>query len=116
MGECSFTDLWKESHGDPKNETDHRLSVLSDSAGLGTKYDASGFRMLAINTMNDTEGAAILDFSSIEIISFSFADEAIRKLRDAVGAEALRDRFRLAGLNDYCRTIINPIMSDTSNS
>lgn len=116
MGECGFTDLWKESHEDPENEIDHRLSVLSDSAGLGTRYDASGFRMLAINTMNDTEGAVILDFSNIEIISFSFADEAIRKLRDAVGAEAFRDRFRLTGLNDNCRTIINLVMSDTSNS
>ena len=116
MGECGFTDLWKESHEDPENEIDHRLSVLSDSAGLGTRYDASGFRMLAINTMNDTEGAVILDFSNIEIISFSFADEAIRKLRDAVGAEAFHDRFRLTGLNDNCRTIINLVMSDTSNS
>lgn len=116
MGECGFTDLWKENHEDPENEIDHRLSVLRDSAGLGTRHDAGGLRTLAINTMNDTEGAVILDFSGIEIVSFSFADEAIGKLRDAVGAETFRNRFRLAGLNDNCRTIINLVMSDASDS
>lgn len=116
MGGCGFTDLWKENHEDPENEIDHRLSVLRDSAGLGTRHDAGSLRMLAINTMNDTEGAVILDFSGIEIVSFSFADEAIGKLRDAVGAETFRDRFRLAGLNDNCRTIINLVMSDASDS
>ena len=118
MGKCDFVDLWKENHEDLENEFDHRLSVLNDSAGLGTRYDASGLRMLALNTMSDTDGYVILDFSGIEIISFSFADEAIRKLRDIVGIETFTARFRLTGLNDNCRTIINLVMDDSmcSNS
>lgn len=106
MEGIGYVDLWKEAHEDAENQNNHRLSVLNDSAGLGTRHDAEMFRMLAINSMNDTDGLVIFDFAGIEIISFSFADEAFRMLKDEVGEETFKSRFAFDNLNGNCKTVV----------
>lgn len=57
----------------------------------------------------------ILDFSSISIVSLSFADEAVGKLIDIIGSGSFLERIRIEQANETCLTIIETIISQHSS-
>ena len=48
----------------------------------------------------------IFDFTGVEIVGFSFADEAFRKLKDEAEEENFKNRFAFDNLNDNCKTVV----------
>lgn len=52
-----------------------------------------------------------IDFSGIEMMSPSFADECIAKLAEGMGAERFRNLISLTGANETIKTLINAVLA-----
>ena len=102
-----YTDLWLESHEDGVDGKDCRLRIKEESQGTGTRHAGAAMRRLAANAKVDTEGKVVLDFSGVGIVSASYADELVAKLMRELGPERFMRSFRIVGLNEECRRIID---------
>lgn len=104
-------DYWKENHENPCNEEDCLLDVMTESVGLGTRYDASRFANIALNAAREFRGHVILDFDNVDIISMSFADELLSALIKECGMVDFMRIFKISNLNDECRLVMNAVIS-----
>lgn len=109
MGPSGFTDFWKEAHENEDRENELRLYVKEEAQGLGSRHDAKSFRILVENALESVAGKVVLDFKEIEIISLSFADEAIRKLAVDLGTDEFNNRIELTNLNAVCEQVIGSV-------
>jgi anti-anti-sigma regulatory factor len=88
-------------------EGEHRLFVSQFEEGLGTRRSAEQIRMRLLNFLNDGVPRLVLDFSDINIISSSFADEVLGKLALQMGLVQFINRFRLDNMSETIEAIIN---------
>ncbi len=112
MGPGGGVNLWAENREDKLDERNIRLNVAREAPGLGSRRDGARFRTLALNAAADTTGLVVLDFSEVNVLSMSFADEVVRKLYDKLGSRGFAERFRLDNLNETCRQVICGVMGD----
>jgi anti-anti-sigma regulatory factor len=86
---------------------EHRVHVSQFEEGLGTRRSAEQIRIKLMNFLNDGIPRLVLDFSDINVISSSFADEVLGKLALQMGLVQFINRFRLDNMSDTVEAIIN---------
>ncbi len=75
--------------------------------GTGTRQSGKVVRNYLINIMNICDNGIILDFKDVEMVSSSFADEAIAQLILEIGKEIFNSRFKFHNVNEQCNIVIS---------
>ena len=112
MGDASPVDLWTENHEVDDDGKTIKLNVKTEAHGLGSRFDAKLFRTVVENILTDQDITAVLDFNDVEIVSLSFADELINKLKKRIGVDQFNRRVRLVNLSCGCRSIFSGIIEN----
>lgn len=86
---------------------EHRVSVADFEEGLGTRRSAEQIRIKLVNLLNEGAPRLVLDFSNINVISSSFADEVLGKLALQMGFVQFVNRFRLDRMSETVESIVN---------
>lgn len=89
------------------SEGEHRIYVSEFEEGLGTRHSAEQERIKLLNILNDGVPRLVLDFSGINIVSSSFADEVLGKLALQIGLTQFINRFRLDNMSETVEAIVN---------
>lgn len=110
MGGASPVDLWTENHEVDDDGKTIKLNVKTEAHGLGSRFDAKLFRTVVENVLADQDITALLDFNDIEIVSMSFADELINKLKERIGVDQFNRRVRFANLSSGCQSVFKGII------
>lgn len=75
--------------------------------GTGTRQSGKVVRNYLINIMNICDNGIILDFKDVEMVSSSFADEAIAQLILEIGKEIFNSKFKFHNVNEQCNIVIS---------
>lgn len=87
------------------------LKLSENGTILGLRELAKELSSQVKNAILNDENI-VLDFSEIESISSSFADELIAKIFVEVGAEKFLRNVKIKAANDFVKTIINSSISE----
>ena len=99
------TDYWIENR-----ETDDGtvyFEVKKDSAGTGTRTAAEKFRNVITNTLKEGNYNIVLDFSGVNVVSSSYADELVGKLVVEYGFVYFLTHFQLQNLSPWNIGVVN---------
>ncbi|CDN31598.1 conserved hypothetical protein [Mucinivorans hirudinis] len=75
-------------------------------SGVGTRVSGEKIRNEVINLYNQSNRSIVFDFSSLKIISSSFADELIGKLVTEYGFYGFNNIFKLKNMNSDIQSIV----------
>ncbi len=97
-------DMWLEEH-----ETDDYLyfSLQEDCVGTGTRIAAQKFKNQIFNAWNEEKKKVVLDFTGINVVSSSFADELIGKIVAEKGFIYFSHYFEIRNLSEFNISVIN---------
>lgn len=99
------TDLWLEGL---ENENDEIVFQVAEQArGTGTRRSAEQLRNLVLNSLFEGKRKVILDFSRVNLISSSFADELIGKIVAKYGFVFFIGNFKIINLTPLCVSVLN---------
>ena len=84
----------------------YRLRIIEAPAGFASRGAGELVRRKCINILADPKAALVVDWSGIQIVSSSFADEVMAKLRVELGSGAFNRRVRSDGMTDEVRDAI----------
>lgn len=101
----SPVDLWLENHELDSGEI--TFNVIDECAGTGTRQSAERFRNIVINSLKESHSKIIIDFTGVNFISSSFADELIGKIISKFGIVSFMENFKLTNISKQNRAIIN---------
>ena len=104
--ESRKTDLWLEDHYAGNNQ-DVIVTVRDEARGCGSRLEGKYFSNVVLNLCGATSGKCILDFTSISIVSASFADQLISDLVDELTFLGFMNRIVFEGLSPACAIVIN---------
>jgi anti-anti-sigma regulatory factor len=82
------------------------IDLRSKESGVGTRKSGEKLRNELINIYKQSNKNITLDFSEINIISSSFADELIGKLVTAFGFYGFNNIFKLKNMNSSVQSIV----------
>lgn len=106
LGGYTPTDFWLENiESDSGNEYIFKVSELY--GGTGTRQSAAKLRHMALNVVNGQKKIVILDFSGVNVVSSSFADELIGKIVIEKGIYFFMSAFRILNLSSHNVSILN---------
>lgn len=88
-------------------EGEHRVHVSEFEEGLGSRRSAEQIRIKLLNYLSEGAPRLVLDFTGINVISSSFADEVLGKLALQMGLVQFINRFRLDNMTDTVEVIVN---------
>ena len=92
---------------DMENEYgDISIKIRDRSEGVGTRESGQNLRNFIRNTLNESNGTLLIDFSGLGIISSSYADEAFGDLYTQIGKKEFSRRIRFNGLTDTIKLIL----------
>ena len=74
-------------------------------SSLGTRDLGAKIRLDIIEKIN-TNDKVFLDFSGVDVVTNSFADECFRKLREAVKDEIFKRKITFINTNDFVQRVI----------
>ena len=83
--------------------------------GTGTRISGSKLKKHIINIAKCCSNRIVIDFSDIEIVTSSFADEFIGKLLLEIGVLQFMDRFRLINMNKYVFSMLEKAIITRKN-
>ena len=83
------------------------LSVSELAHGTGTRQSAIKLRNLILNSYFETKQRVIIDFTGVNLISSSFADELIGKIISEYGFMFFINTFQIIGASSINIRIIN---------
>ena len=98
-------DIWMEEHETEQGE--FIIKIADESAGTGTRKAAEQIRNMAMNIVIQEKKKCIFDFSGVNVISSSYADELLGKLVVKIGISHFMSNFSFINMNQFCTTIIN---------
>jgi len=75
------------------------------SSSLGTRDLGAKLRRDIIDKMSTSE-KVFLDFSGVDVVTNSFADECFRKLREIVKDEIFKQKTAFINTNDFVQRVI----------
>lgn len=110
MGGASPVDFWTENHEADDAGKTIKLNVKTEAHGLGSRSDAKLFRTVVENVLADQDITVLLDFNDVEIVSMSFADELINKLKERIGVDQFVRRVRIVNLSRGCQAVLGGII------
>lgn len=98
-------DLWLEDLEDDKDR--YNIKILEQSGGTGTRQSAEKLRNMVLNISNIEKKVVVLDFSGVNLISSSFADELIGKIISEKGFVYFTQAFKIEHLSAENANILN---------
>ncbi|WP_394430449.1 STAS-like domain-containing protein [Streptomyces sp. SGAir0957] len=90
---------------------EHCLRVADFEEGLGTRRSAEQIRNKLVNLLTLGAQRLTLDFSGVNVVSSSFADEVLGKLALEMGIVSFMGRFSLKGMTPTVSAIVNRAIS-----
>ena len=99
------TDYWLENV--ESENGDVVIHVASESSGTGTRQAAEKLRTLALNTVLADRKRVILDFSGVNLVSSSYADELVGKTIGKYGFGFFLNHFAIKNLSNTNTMILN---------
>lgn len=112
--------LWGNAVGYPFNESLYGKDMPEGQMKMKLAEEASGFgnRLTGLKIRNKIENLLIsapndvleVDFSNVELIASSFADEVFGKLALSLGFVGFGSRIRFININKFCRGIIDDVV------
>lgn len=91
--------------------------VADEATGFGNRHSAKPLRTAVENLMSQFPEQKInIDFSDVNIISASFADEFVARLAKSVGVMTFFQRVNIVGMNDFVRRTMDAVMEQRLNS
>ena len=100
-----LVDLWLEDR--EADNGDIIISVADQSHGTGTRKAAEKLRTLVLNITLSEKKKVVLDFSGVNLISSSYADELVGKIISQYGFSFFISRFEIVNLSATDATILN---------
>ncbi|MEN9609211.1 MAG: hypothetical protein RLZZ628_25 [Bacteroidota bacterium] len=90
-----------------ENELGDLVYILRDwSLGVGTRPSGKALRTKILNNYRDTRRRIVLDFSNINVISSSFADELVGKLLLELGFFGFNNIVKLKNMNELIQQLV----------
>lgn len=90
--------------------------VIEEATGFGNRPSARPLRTAVENLLNQfPDQRIILDFSGVNVVSASFADEFVARLAKSVGIATFFQRVSLVGMNDLMRRTLDAVMEQRLN-
>lgn len=83
-----------------------RMKVKDLRYGAGTRETGDLARVFAMNLLSQSGAPLTVDFTGVGIVSSSFADEFIGKLRKRLGRDVFDQRVRVVGVNETNAIVI----------
>ncbi|MBI5438280.1 MAG: DUF4325 domain-containing protein [Nitrosomonadales bacterium] len=112
--------LWGSAPGFPFNESLYGSGLPIGQMRMALANEASGFgnRITGLKIRNKIENLLVsapndvleIDFSGVELIASSFADEVFGKLALTLGFVGFGSRVRFININKFCRGIIDDVV------
>ncbi len=112
--------LWGNVPGYPFNESLYgrdtpiglmRMNLASEATGFGNRLTGLRIRNKIENLLISVPSDVLeIDFSGVELIASSFADEVFGKLALSLGFVGFGSRIRLININKFCRGIIDDVV------
>lgn len=112
--------LWGNAPGYPFNESLYgkdtpiglmRMELASEASGFGNRLTGLKIRNKIENLLISGPNDVLeIDFSGVELIASSFADEVFGKLALTLGFVGFGSRIRLVNINKFCRGIIDDVV------
>ena len=99
-----------EHHEEDDTGSSIILAVKKEARGLGSRKDARGFANIVYNAATTKAPTIKIDFSDIEIVSSSFADELMRQLIQLLGFTRFVKTISLIKMSRDTERIINEAM------
>ena len=88
-----------------------RVQLKHMHFGAGTRQSGNFTRVYVSNLLTQTDGPVVLDFEGVGIVSSSFADELVAKLRAQMGEEGFGNRIRFNGMNETNNVIVRSVLA-----
>ena len=114
------TALWGAAPGYPFNEALFgrdapagmmRLKLAEQASGFGNRVTGQKIRHTIENLLAAAPGDVLeIDFSGVELMASSFADEVFGKLAVSLGFVGFSSRLRFTALNKFCQGIIDDVV------
>lgn len=114
------TALWGAAPGYPFNESLFgrdapagmmRLTLSEQASGFGNRVTGQKIRITIENLLAAAPSDVLeVDFTGVELIASSFADEVFGKLAVSLGFIGFSSRLRFTALNKFCQGIIDDVV------
>lgn len=88
-----------------------RVNLKDMRFGAGTRQSGNFTRAYVTNLLNQSAAPIVLDFDGVGIVSSSFADELVAKLRTQLGEEEFGKRVRFNGLNETNSVVVRSVLA-----
>jgi anti-sigma regulatory factor (Ser/Thr protein kinase) len=88
-----------------------RVNLKDMRFGAGTRQSGNFTRAYLTNLLTQSAAPIVLDFDGVGIVSSSFADELVAKLRTQLGEEVFGKRVRFNGLNETNNVIVRSVLA-----
>lgn len=93
------------------------FKVAQESSGFGNRPSARPLRTAVENLMSQFPTQRIkIDFSDVNLVSASFADEFIARLAKSVGVVTFFQRVTIIGMNDLVRRTMDAVLTQRMQS
>ena len=112
--------LWGSAPGYPFNESLYgkdtpvgkmRMALAEEASGFGNRPTGLKIRYKIENLLVAAPDDMLeIDFTGVELIASSFADEVFGKLAVTLGFVGFGSRIRLININKFCRGIIDDVV------
>lgn len=93
--------------GIENDEGFHVIPVVEHAQGTGTRAAAERLRTWLLNYLNEGAPYLVLDFSGVDMVSSSFADETIGKLAKRFGPIGFGQRFKLINMTPTVQGLLD---------
>lgn len=88
------------------------LNIKERSHGFGTRKSGMNVRNIALNLLKESGAKIVLDFSGVDMVSSSYADELIGKMVKEVGLLNFIRCFEIRHLSGSAQAIINSALNN----
>jgi len=112
--------LWGSAPGYPFNESLYgkdmpvgqmRMILVDEASGFGNRLTGLKIRNKIENLLFSAPNDILeIDFSGVELVASSFADEVFGKLALSLGFVGFGSRIRFVNINKFCRGIIDDVV------
>lgn len=112
--------LWGSAPGYPFNESMYgkdtpmgvmRMHLVQEADGFGNRMTGTKIRNKIENLLTTAPNDVIeVDFTGVDLIASSFADEVFGKLALSLGFVGFASRIKLIGLNRFCHGLIDDVV------
>lgn len=91
--------------------------VADEASGFGNRASARPLRVAVENLISQFPNQnLVIDFSGVNVVSASFADEFVARLAKGIGVASFFQRVRLSGTNDLISRTLDAVIEQRLRS